>query len=333
MFTAINTLHNNKRYTALNVFLDMSLQQTKNNRWIAPTEDILEYGNLKQNSEIELIWVDEQIIILNKGEENETSYTRSSYFRNKYNNTGVVLRKTNKLHKQVQNFIQNYILQEDNDFNLIISEKHRNRKKEAFYYTKLKDLPLILSTINPEVTVSSNDNKKRADILIELEKPSEIYGKGICIEIQLSSQNKDETQLRTYKRALLGLSTIWITTKDFNTLDNQCIVLKENTFEIHPYLNVLLENTEKLKDEIRLEYETQGRLVDRKLFEVESFFNEKKKELIKLISEKNTMAGTLCPLCEIGMLEIKKPSQYNKIKNKFMGCTNFPKCKFTANLE
>lgn len=319
MLIAINTLRDYKLYKSIRVHNDASLQQTENNRWIAPKSLIKDYGEYKQGEEVEMIYIEPKSYFKTiKGKEKEILV--SSYFRCAKNNSGVKFKENNKNHERVQNFIFNYLLNNKDKIKFKISKKIEKGLSEDFYYIDLNDLKPDFSRLDFEITLKDSDVKKRADIFFPINKKKDIFGKGICIEIQLSPQSYEKTEERSLHRAYLGLSTIWIRNKDLE-IDDKQIFLTNEELEILPYLHILNKANEKATEIIRLEYERQGILIDNKIAQV-------KEELRKL-----TIAGQLCPSCKIGVLEVIKPNEHNNVKNKFLGCKNFPNCRFSVNLE
>lgn len=311
MFHAINTLRNNKMYLSLKVFQDLSLQQTDNNRWICPDSEIENYGEFEKGTQIELSYIKET-----QKTKNGVSFSVSPHFRKHPKFKGVELKKPSKDHNLIVDLIYNLLLTEKiKDINIVTSEYYYNKSKEVFYYNKLIDLDLDITSINYEVTVESENNTKRADIFIMFNKVNEIYGKGICFEIQLSKQKTEITKDRTFHRALLGLSTIWIYRKDIINKDSVLIIPK--TMVVFPYLNVLNTNLKESKTEIIKTYETQGILLDLKIDNFNKMIDKKVEEIIKKTKAENT----ICLKCEKGYMSIKE------YQNKsFLGCSNYKEC-------
>ena len=220
MFYAINALRNYKQYKSIQVHQDLSLQETENNKWVAPKEEIDNYGSHNPNDELILIYVKQSSGERTNAKGESYEYIISPYFRSAKNKTGVKFKK-NTDHIRVQNFLFNYIINNQDKLKLCVSEKIINYEKKDFYFTNLNELGLNLDSIDTEITVKAENNKKRADIFVEINNKQEIYGKALCIEIQLSPQSKEETEKRTYDRALLGMSTIWIFKHQFDIQDKQ----------------------------------------------------------------------------------------------------------------
>jgi len=311
MFHAINTLRNNKVFSSLKVFCDLSLQETDNNRWIVPESDILDYGDYNTGDEIELSYIKPQI-------RNYGDYTTAvaPHFRlnKKYNSVKLI--KTNKLHNLVNNLIYDLLLSEDmKKISLVISEFYQNNEKKEFYKHKLSELDLDLSSIDYEVILISENNQKRADILIKFNKKHEIYGKGLCFEVQLSKQSDEVIEKRTYERSLLGLSTIWIFPNDYELINDK-IVVKQNIFKICPYINVLNMHLDKSVTNIVKTYETQGILLDNKIDEFKEYLDKQ-----RVINQK-------CIVCNKGYITIKRGKYGN-----FLGCSNYPNCKIILNFK
>jgi hypothetical protein len=316
MLVAINTKRNNRLYKSINVHNDLSLQETENNRWIAPDYMIEDYGDFIKGEEIELTYIKPTQYI--KGDK---VIGKCSFFKCSKYNTNIKFKEVNKNHERVSNFIFNYILENKNNIKFKISNKINNEFNEDFYNISLDDLKPDFLKMDFEVTLKDSDIKRRADIFIPINSKNEIFGKAICIEIQLSSQTYEKTEERTLHRAYLGMSTIWIRNQDLKIEETQ-IFLKNEELEIFPYIHVLDKANEKATEIIRLEYERQGILVDKKMEEVNKVIENYNKCF-------DPLDFKLCQKCLNGILVLRRRKTDNK---PFIGCTNF-ECNNIINLE
>jgi hypothetical protein len=68
-----------------------------------------------------------------------------------------------------------------------------------------------------DVFIEKGIGAKRADVLLILKETHPIIGNGIVIEVQLSSQTLEKTDLRSYDRALQGYSCVWLFDRHFDS--------------------------------------------------------------------------------------------------------------------
>lgn len=104
------------------------------------------------------------------------------------------------------------------------SEEHRLAKEEIYY--KIYDNAISFDIGGKEyypkdlggfkVFIEKGVGSKRADVLLLLDKEHPIIGNGIVVEVQLSRQTFDKTDLRSYDRALQGYSCVWLFENNFN---------------------------------------------------------------------------------------------------------------------
>lgn len=316
MLIAINTKRNNQLYKSINVHNDLSLQETENNRWVVPPSMIENYGDYEEGEEVELIYVAPTKYLKKIHYQINNIIYKTSYFRLAKNNTNIQIKKSNKNHERVQNFIFNYLLENEEEIKFKISESVEKNLDNDFYSITLQELEPDFSKLDYEITLKDSDMKRRADIFFPIKNKTDIFGKGICIEVQLSSQKYEKTEERTLHRAYLGLSTVWIFKKDLEIEDKQ-IFLKNEELTIYPYIHTLNKNSEKARDVIRNEYERQGILIDNKL-----------QEYKKIMFMFYPREGMVCPACKVGQLTIKTNSK----EISFLGCTKYPNCNNTYSL-
>jgi hypothetical protein len=67
-----------------------------------------------------------------------------------------------------------------------------------------------------DVFIEKGIGTKRADVLLILKETHPIIGNGIVVEVQLSTQSFEKTDLRSYDRALQGYSCFWLFDRHFD---------------------------------------------------------------------------------------------------------------------
>ncbi len=119
------------------------------------------------------------------------------------------------------------------------SEEHK-LAKEGIYYNLIEEKltlmfgneefkPSSLGKFNLEIEerLSRNKTAKIGDVVMTFENPHQSLGKGIVFEIQLSPQNQEKTEERTYDRVKQGYSVVWLWHGMFslNELKNKKLII------------------------------------------------------------------------------------------------------------
>jgi hypothetical protein len=105
------------------------------------------------------------------------------------------------------------------------SEEHKLAKTEIYYKIWANEIsfdiggkeyyPKDLGEF--DVFIEKGIGAKRADVLLILKNTHPIIGNGIVVEVQLSSQSIEKTDLRSYDRALQGYSCVWLFDRHFSS--------------------------------------------------------------------------------------------------------------------
>lgn len=101
------------------------------------------------------------------------------------------------------------------------------------------------------------------DIMIKFKKEHIKYGLGIFLEIQLSEQKTEETEIRTYQRVIEGFSGIWLWEKNFD--ENHNIINKD--LKVKSYKQLLIELEEKIENKFINKINRYGNIIDKKLID------------------------------------------------------------------
>lgn len=119
------------------------------------------------------------------------------------------------------------------------SEEHKLAKQEIYYKIWQNEIsfdiggkeywPKDLGKF--EVFIERGVGSKRADVLLILQETHPIIGNGIVVEVQLSNQTLDKTDLRSYDRALQGYSVVWLFDRHFSSTGLINTKLKVNVYK------------------------------------------------------------------------------------------------------
>lgn len=206
MFEAIHK-NSGKRITAFRLRYDLEWQGKERDDFYAPIEYIENAEELisKGKKEIKVSFVKEHL----RYEGTEKEEDVSAHFRiedsEAIENKWVTESQEHKLAKQ-------HIV---NNLNVLT------------IYDGQKEVPIHTLEIE-DVHIERGIGFKRADVLIDFKKFHEIYGKGICVEIQLSSQKESITNRRTFDRCSYGYSVCWIWSDELEKFNNRLRVTPFN---------------------------------------------------------------------------------------------------------
>lgn len=105
------------------------------------------------------------------------------------------------------------------------------------------------------------------DVLVKFKERHPKYGLGIFVEIQLSGQTIQLTNIRTYQRVIEGFSGVWLYGSDF---DSNCEPNKNN-LEVESHFDLLKELNDKEENEFISKINKYGEVIDDKL---KQFYNQ-----------------------------------------------------------
>lgn len=72
-----------------------------------------------------------------------------------------------------------------------------------------------------DIRIERGVGLKRADVLVDFKEPHEIFGKGICFEVQLSTQTERKTIERTFDRCAYGYSVTWVYSDSLQNIEQR----------------------------------------------------------------------------------------------------------------
>lgn len=167
------------------------------------------------------------------------------------------------------------------------TEEHK-LAKEGIYEDVIDNLLLIngkkirdlfeIEDIEFEYPLSNSKCSKIADVIVKFKKKDEQYGRGIVFEIQLSNQNFEQTDDRTFDRIVEGYSVVWLWGGMFN--EENKLINKE--LIVIPFLKVIEDYKNKKTFELYEELNHYGEIVD-----------DKKKEILGIIEQKTFLANDI----------------------------------------
>jgi len=334
MFYAINK-STKERVNSIFIAENPSYQMPNEDIWFADPDEILNWNELKEKG------INEVVVTFIKDKEyinyNGTKVFVSPHFRilNK-EALGINIIPESREHKLAKNWIYNRIKNDD----LILIYSKINKPEIYENSVSLKELNLDLKRLGIETSVNTTINSRRADIILPLLNKNDLWGNGIIFEVQFSNQFKETEDKRTMDWILKGYSVVWLKPEDFNFLDENFIELKNNKIRIEPFSTMLYYGTKDITKNMKYEIQEQCRLLDKKKVDVLNELNSKFKEIFNLNLDKaslvlaeylfdiqftdEVLSIEVCPKCE-GRLKIKKRQRDG---NKFIGCSNFPQCKY-----
>lgn len=238
-----------KRVEAFKLRTDPSWIGTDKDKWIAPTPEIANWQELNEKGIQE---VDVCYVKAHQRERDGKISEVQDYFR--ITTEGAIDKSESE------------------------SEEHK-LAKEGVYYDLVDDKIIILHgnqklvpssfgnfKLEIEERLSRNKKAKIGDVVMTFEKEDNLLGKGIVFEIQLSSQNGERTEERTYDRILQGYSVVWLWQGMFK--DNK---LKDLNVRVIPFRNSLKDYDGLRNSEIN----SLSQKVDDKIYEVIGELNNK----------------------------------------------------------
>lgn len=240
-----------KLVTAFKLESDASYIRKEKDKWISPYVEIDNWKFLKEKGvkEVEVSFVRSHVRKINNKNTSVISHFR---INNKY-------AKPNPLNESEEHKLAKEGIYED----VINNEIKINGKR-------IRDL-FEIDDVYIEHRLSKSKNSKIADVIINFDKKDIEYWKGIIFEIQLSPQNFEQTEDRTYDRILEGYSVVWLWEGMFNK-DNK---LKNKEVTVIPYLKASEEYKKKKKIEFCEEINQYGILIDKKVEEAKRLIDKK----------------------------------------------------------
>jgi len=236
MFKAIN-LATNELIDALAIYNDSCYLKPKDDKWIAPKDEILNWEELKEKGITE-------VPVLYRSESVKPYKTKPGNFKispcfyikdkEKYNIQTTI---QDVLHHKLLNWFFNYVLQKNPELKFIYSTYYiKGDKKENVI--DIKNLPIDVLSYGMEVNIE-NGKKVRADLFVKFLKRDNFFGDGIIFEIQLTKQKDEKFEERTLDRAITGFSVCWLNGNDFEEEESDNFVLKNNSVILHPFAEII----------------------------------------------------------------------------------------------
>lgn len=221
-------------------------------------------------------------------------------------------------HKKIKDFMWEFFF---NNLELELTYSKYIKKCETIYQTiKLKDLNINYENFSLkkedffEIGLTDTFNTRRVDLFLQFDKFDPLFGEGLAVEVQLSSQSEERSEERSLDRALKGYSTIWINKKHFIDYKADNLELKNKKIIINSWHSIINNDSDiiadKLHDKIK-KYSREFQLT------IENIYKKYAKSIF-------LQEGMLCPSCKVGQL-INKTGR----NGSFIGCSTFPNCNAT----
>lgn len=245
----------NRLISAFEVYKNGSYQNLDRGEWIAPKDSVSNWDEIS-TEDMQVHHVTMAEVTYKSGKKG----LRCPHFA-VYPNSLAITEEVDPTHKRLQDWLFGRLVKDDLEFCYSKGTKpHKYENK-----IKLSELDINWNDYNIEV-VTKSMKKLRADILLPFNRKHWLLGEGIFFEIQLSTQNKKSTHLRSIERALHGYSTCWLFEDDF-IIEEDNIQLKNNSVKINSFSEQIhyakSEFIGKLKDTV----EEQCRYLDDKITE------------------------------------------------------------------
>ena len=170
------------------------------------------------------------------------------------------------------------------------SEEHKLAKDEIYYKIWENEISFDIGGKEYyskdlgefEVFIEKGIGSKRADVILILNKYHPVLGSGIVVEVQLSYQSFDTTNIRSYDRALQGYSVVWLNDKHFykgslvnsklkvrpvrevlDIYEKETLEERERQVAIYSsYLNKTIEDFSKQKENIQFKINDMNRQLE-----------------------------------------------------------------------
>lgn len=304
-----------------------AFQINKDSSYIKPEEDIFKaipdsienYDDVIREHNLDFIEVRYKKGHLRKYSQDKIATVVPHFFIPNKKKRGIVEINESPEHKKIKEFMYHYFF-ENEDIEMIYS-KYKRKGKYINQTVKLKDLPISYNNFSIkkedffEIGLTDNFNTRRVDLFFKFDNFNSLWGEGLVIEVQLSSQSERIINERTLDRALKGYSTIWIKKEHFEDYKANKLELKENKLFINSWHSVIQYDSEIIETRIHNKIKKYSRLFDEKVISCE---NELKKMFDTFTENTMIRENMLCPVCKLGQL-IKKKGDYGY----FLGCSRY----------
>lgn len=329
MFFAINS-NTNEKVNSLTIENNPSYNFIDEDIWFADPDEIESCPKEIDIIKIKVRFRTGKIDVINW---NGTKYDISPHFfiPNK-TKLGINVIPESKEHKLAKNWIYNKIKKEK----LILRYSSVTKPYKYFNEINLFDLPIDKEKIGIEVTSSTINSIRRADVICPFIVKHPILGNGIVFEIQFSNQKQKTKVSRELDWAIRGYSIAWLFKEDFNQISDLIIDLKEEGVKVDSFANLIKQNNKSFVRELKFTVQEECRKLDEKKNEIiESIQDQKiktlnvsKEELYSWIDNHFVkLKSNLQPICPFCNIKAKLISWNNK---KFWGCSNHPKCSWSS---
>jgi len=256
MFTAIDD-NLGKIISSAAISLDIRYNNIEDMQFSADPNEIINYEEVLKKNNIKKIPVSYKKNHVRKYENGKNINVTQHFFIVNGKKLGVKHINESIYHKRIKNFIYGEMLNVASNFKFMYSNISNNNFNKQNYITmktlynaiNLLDIRTITSGDLFEVSMKDVYNCKRADILLPFKKKHDVLGEGIVIEVQLSKQNNETTDKRTFDRAIKGYSVCWVDRSHFVDYKSDNLqIVKHPT--LHSYLSVVSKYADNVQAKI-----------------------------------------------------------------------------------
>ena len=261
MFKAINK-RTGFLVNAIAIHKDTTYILEKEDIWYAPSDTIANYQEVLEKEGTSFIEVRYRKGSIKISRNNKQFAVLPHFYIPEAEKRGILQIAESIEHKAIKEFIFKTII-ENPEFRFTFSKLNLKDKTLPLSYS-LEDLKDYIDWKGYRESVDSTDffernitdiyNTKRVDVLIPFSKRHYLFGYGIALEVQLSSQSDVRTLERTIERALKGFSSVWVMKNDFIDYEDLDNLQLNNLNEviIIPWLSTLELHSDKIGHDINL---------------------------------------------------------------------------------
>lgn len=247
---------------------------------------------------------------------------------------GINVVPESKEHKLAKNWIYSQLKNKNLKINYSTITKPFKYKNSI----NLFDLPIDKQKIGIEVSYSSINGSRRADVICPFLINHPFFGNGIVFEIQFSNMYEKTKIDRELDWSVNGYSIAWLHKSDFDQLNENNIVLKKDSVDVDSFSKLIKKNNKTFIRNLKYTIAEECRKLDLKkaniINDLEDYIekvNNKNNEKITYSkqSQLNSQLNDtpVCPKCDIfGVLR-------NGTNGLFWGCSSYPKCKWSRNYD
>jgi len=271
---------------------DSSYADLRNNEWFADP-DLIEKVNEQKYPDSAKIPVYYRKSSIRTSKNGNEYFVSPCYCLFKGDSKNVSQKGESELHKLCKDLVFNYIVKKKLDmYYLTVSSEKVSINKDSFDFNRLKIEERLINSISTQV----------ADIIVPFKESHPALGNGIIVEVQLSSQNPEKTEERSFNYSNKGYSVLWLKPADFMCYDEKNpnwiksftdLELKKLEHKVESCGELSEKHKEKCREEILYLTQKWSREIDNKMEK----FRTVSSELNYRISIHRFIDDVPCPKC------------------------------------